>query len=67
VIDSATVPTLKAGPLRRLTLVTVIGLVMGALIALAILREYTPELRAEIPELWEISGAIRNRSSRKAS
>jgi uncharacterized protein involved in exopolysaccharide biosynthesis len=67
VIDSATAPALKSGPLRRLTLMAVVGLVFAVLVALAILREYMPELRAELPELWELGASWRGRSIRKAS
>jgi uncharacterized protein involved in exopolysaccharide biosynthesis len=61
VIDSAVPPALKSGPLRRLTLMGVVALVVLVMIAIALVREYAAELRAEVPELWEMTSALRRR------
>ena len=61
VIDSAVPPALKSGPLRRLTLMGVVALVVLVMIAIALVREYSAELRAEVPELWEMTSALRRR------
>lgn len=65
VIDPAIAPTRKSGPLRRAMVLLSAFAAFALGVGLVLLREFAPEIRREVPELWDAGSRLAGRLRRR--